>query len=182
MLPFKYIPNSYSPTFPESMIMGFVERFDVMEYIEVDKKVFTQLLLNSLSLSLIEKERVFSALPTLTQFQVDELLKVFLDESAKFAELYEEHPDDLCKLVAKNIVGVFSFAVYLGVIPESKADEQKLMASVVEHYQSSNETFYEQLKEQQHSNVHINLLFSTLSQIDEDNEQEAVPEFLSGVF
>jgi len=71
-------------------------------YIEVDEDKFLQLLKNSLSLSVSEKKRVIEAIPTLSQFQFDELQKVFLEEREKFKELAGEHPEDIKKLLKKQ--------------------------------------------------------------------------------
>ena len=50
----------------------------------------------------VEKKRVVDAVPTLSQFQFDELKKVFTEEREKFRELAKEHPEDIKKLVAKQ--------------------------------------------------------------------------------
>jgi hypothetical protein len=50
----------------------------------------------------MEKKRVVDAIPTLSQFQIDELSKVFTEERVKFKDLAKEHPDDIKKLVAKQ--------------------------------------------------------------------------------
>jgi hypothetical protein len=50
----------------------------------------------------MEKKRVVDAVPTLSQFQFDELTKVFTEEREKFKELAKEHPGDIKKLVAKQ--------------------------------------------------------------------------------
>jgi hypothetical protein len=70
--------------------------------VSVNVDEFLDLLKHSLSLSTIEKKRVVDAVPTLSQFQFDELTKVFVDERIKFRELAWEHPDDIKKLVAKQ--------------------------------------------------------------------------------
>jgi hypothetical protein len=57
---------------------------------------------HSLSLNTVEKKRVVDAVPTLSQFQFDELKKVFTEEREKFRELAKEHPEDIKKLVAKQ--------------------------------------------------------------------------------
>lgn len=64
----------------------------------IQKKQFEELLSYSLSLNYEEKIRVIDALPTLSRFQVDELMKVWMDEGKKFEELGEEHPEDIVKL------------------------------------------------------------------------------------
>jgi hypothetical protein len=50
----------------------------------------------------MEKKRVVDAVPTLSQFQFDELIKVFTEERGKFKDLAKEHPEDIKKLVAKQ--------------------------------------------------------------------------------
>jgi hypothetical protein len=58
-----------------------------LESVIVDEKEFLDLLKNSLSLNVSEKKRVIDAVPTLSQFQFDELKKVFVEERSKFREL-----------------------------------------------------------------------------------------------
>ena len=70
--------------------------------VEVNAEEFTDLLKFSLSLNTMEKKRVIDAVPTLSQFQFDELTKVFTEERGKFRDLAKEHPDDIKKLVAKQ--------------------------------------------------------------------------------
>lgn len=70
--------------------------------VEVDEVEFLDLLKNSLSLNVSEKKRVVDAVPTLSQFQFDELKKVFIEERAKFRELAVEHPEDIKKLLKKQ--------------------------------------------------------------------------------
>lgn len=70
--------------------------------VEVNAEEFTDLLKFSLSLNTMEKKRVIDAVPTLSQFQFDELSKVFTEERGKFRDLAKEHPDDIKKLVAKQ--------------------------------------------------------------------------------
>jgi len=48
---------------------------------------FLELLEHSLSLNVYEKKRVLDAIPTLSQFQIDELIKVFEDEREEFKKL-----------------------------------------------------------------------------------------------
>jgi negative regulator of sigma E activity len=72
------------------------------EEIEVKVQEFLELLKYSLSLNTMEKKRVVDAVPTLSQFQFDELTKVFTEERIKFKDLAKEHPDDIKKLVAKQ--------------------------------------------------------------------------------
>ena len=70
--------------------------------VEFDEANFCDLLKFSLSLNTMEKKRVVDAIPTLSQFQIDELTKVFTEERVKFKDLAKEHPDDIKNLVAKQ--------------------------------------------------------------------------------
>lgn len=70
--------------------------------VTVKEEEFVDLLKHSLSLNTMEKKRVIDAVPTLSQFQFDELTKVFVDERGKFRDLAKQHPDDIKKLVAKQ--------------------------------------------------------------------------------
>lgn len=84
----------------DSIVLELLKLHD--EDVEFEENVFLDLLKHSLSLNTFEKKRVIDAMPTLSQFQVDELQKVFLEEREKFKELAWEHPDDIKKLVAKQ--------------------------------------------------------------------------------
>lgn len=70
--------------------------------VSVKEEDFLDLLKHSLSLSTEEKKRVVDAVPTLSQFQFDELTKVFTDERVKFRELAGKHPEDIKKLITKQ--------------------------------------------------------------------------------
>lgn len=70
--------------------------------VNVDEENFLDLLKHSLSLSTGEKKKVVDAVPTLSQFQFDELTKVFVEEREKFRELATEHPDDIKNLLSKQ--------------------------------------------------------------------------------
>lgn len=70
--------------------------------VSFDENKFLDLLRHSLSLNTNEKKRVLDAVPTLSQFQFDELTKVFTEEREKFRELAKEHPEDIKKLLAKQ--------------------------------------------------------------------------------
>ncbi len=73
-----------------------------LEEVNVNEEQFLDLLKHSLSLNTQEKKRVVDAVPTLSQFQFDELTKVFTEERVKFKDLAKEHPDDIKKLLTKQ--------------------------------------------------------------------------------
>ncbi len=70
--------------------------------VSIDEENFLDLLRHSLSLNTSEKKRVVDAVPTLSQFQFDELTKVFTEEREKFKQLAKEHPEDIKKLLTKQ--------------------------------------------------------------------------------
>ncbi len=78
------------------------------EDVTVNAEEFLDLLRHSLSLNTDEKKRVIDAVvknddqPGLSQFQFDELTKVFVEERQKFRELAGKHPEDIKKLLAKQ--------------------------------------------------------------------------------
>lgn len=93
------IPN-ISETEADSLILELIQGHS--EDVQVEVKDFLDLLKHSLSLSTLEKKRVIDAVPTLSQFQFDELAKVFIEEREKFRELSKDHPDDIKKLLKKQ--------------------------------------------------------------------------------
>ena len=90
----------------EAIVLELIKKH--IEEVKIDEEEFLDLLKHSLSLNTMEKKRVIDAIPKtdsqpgLSQFQFDELRKVFLEEREKFKELAKEHPDDIKKLVYKQ--------------------------------------------------------------------------------
>lgn len=93
-------------------------------WIVLDDEFFLDLLKNSLSLNVNDKKKVIDAIPTLTQFQFDELAKVFLEERWKFRELNKQHPEDIKKLLEKQNKEWLELG-NLYVISERKQEAQK---------------------------------------------------------
>lgn len=67
-----------------------------------DTKEFIELLEHSLSLNVFEKKRVIDSIPTLSQFQIDELIKVFVDEREEFKKLMKTEAEAIKELVKKS--------------------------------------------------------------------------------
>lgn len=84
----------------DSLILKKISEHE--NWIVLDKMYFLDLLKNSLSLDVSDKKRVIDSIPTLSQFQFDELIKVFLEEREKFRELNKNHPEDIKKLLEKQ--------------------------------------------------------------------------------
>ncbi|MDD2891977.1 MAG: hypothetical protein PHQ95_03350 [Candidatus Gracilibacteria bacterium] len=88
-----------TPT-PDTVLL-FAELASIHPLSTFDEKVFLDLLEHSLSLSVSEKKRVIDAIPTLSQFQIDELTKVFVDEREEFKKLLSKEGDTIKELVVK---------------------------------------------------------------------------------
>ena len=84
----------------DAIVLALLEKH--LEEVSVNEQDFLDLLRHSLSLNTQEKKRVIDAVPTLSQFQFDELTKVFTEERVKFKDLAQEHPDDIKKLLVKQ--------------------------------------------------------------------------------
>lgn len=92
--------SNISPKEVDSLILKKISEHE--NWIVLDKIYFLDLLKNSLSLDVSDKKRVIDSIPTLSQFQFDELIKVFLEEREKFRELNKNHPEDIKKLLEKQ--------------------------------------------------------------------------------
>lgn len=66
-----------------------------------EENFFADLLEHSLSLNVYEKKRVIDAIPTLSQFQINELIKVFEDEREEFKKLMTTEWESIKELVTK---------------------------------------------------------------------------------
>ena len=109
----------------DALILSLIQKHS--DEIEVDEKNFLDLLKFSLSLNTMEKKRVVDAVPTLSQFQFDELTKVFSEEREKFRELAKEHPEDIKKLVEKEWIELWDlYQIEL----ESKAKENENQSKI----------------------------------------------------
>lgn len=70
--------------------------------LQFDENKFLQLLAGSISLSKDEKKRIIQAVPKLTQFQVDELMRIFEEEISKFSDLDAKYESQLKTLEGKH--------------------------------------------------------------------------------
>ncbi len=89
------------PPRPKTSNDDIFQRFLVHPLTTFDEQSFLWLLEHSLSLSTFEKKRVIDALPTLSQFQIDELVKVFEDERVEFRKLMPTEGEIIKGLVVK---------------------------------------------------------------------------------
>ena len=96
-------PRITPPRKPENQI--FYDLASIHPLSDFDEVYFLDLLEQSLSLSVTEKKRVVDAIPTLSQFQVDELHKVFEDEREEFKKLLSKEWEVIRDLVIKSREG-----------------------------------------------------------------------------
>ena len=72
---------------------------------QFDEKKFLNLLAGSISLTINEKKKIIQAIPQLSQFQIDELMKIFEEEKGKFAELEKKHANQIAELEKQHAAG-----------------------------------------------------------------------------
>lgn len=92
---FKDLISRYN-TEDDQIILDLISFHPLTQF---DEKEFCDLLKHSLSLSVAEKKRVVDAVPTLSQYQVDELKKVFTEERDEFRKLMPKEGETIKKLV-----------------------------------------------------------------------------------
>lgn len=68
-----------------------------------DEKKFITLLAGSISLTKAEKRRIVESIPKLSQWQIDELIRILEEEKQKFIELSPKHGDQLRKLEEQHL-------------------------------------------------------------------------------
>lgn len=71
--------------------------------LQFDGAYFLNLLAGSISLTKDEKKKIIDSMPKLRQAQVDELIRIFEEERAKFIELSPKHGTQLKKLEDEHI-------------------------------------------------------------------------------
>jgi len=70
--------------------------------LKFDEQYFLKLLAGSISLSKDEKKRIIESIPKLSQYQIDELIKIFEEEKRKFSQLDVKHKEQLRALEKKS--------------------------------------------------------------------------------
>ena len=113
---------------------NLLKRVSVHPLTSFDEAKFLDLLEHSLSLSTFEKKRVIDSVSNLSQFQIDELMKVFEDERVEFRKLVATEGEIIKGLVVKaqneweqlkDIYTEEARAAEQARLDEQKADEIK---------------------------------------------------------
>ncbi len=82
---------------------GFKTTITVPKHgLKFDEQRFLCLLSGSISLTKDEKKRIIEAVPRLSQYQIDELVKILEEEKRKFSELDVKHKEQLRALEDKH--------------------------------------------------------------------------------
>ena len=74
------------------------ENMPIHPNVKFNDDQFIQLLASSISLTFNEKKGIIMNVPKLSQFQVDELMKIFKEEQQKFTELEKKHAEQMAEL------------------------------------------------------------------------------------
>lgn len=90
-----------------------------------DEQNFLELLAKSISLTKTEKQRIIESIPKLSQYQIDELMRIFEEEQKKFAELNNSHEEQLKALEAKHKNDWDDIEVKAKQDEKKKADEDE---------------------------------------------------------
>lgn len=104
--PMGYNPYGQPPMPPQEIVTqpigsfgrdaGFFTKVKVpANSLQFDDQEFLRLLAGSISLTKDEKKKIIEAVPTLTQFQITELIRILNEEKQKFSELDVKHKEQL---------------------------------------------------------------------------------------
>lgn len=90
-----------------------------------DEKKFLELLAGSISLTVNEKRKIVQAIPQLSQFQIDELIKIFEEEKGKFAELEKQHSDQIAELEKQHSGSIHDVQAQQEEAAQKSAEEEE---------------------------------------------------------
>jgi len=93
-----------------------------------DEKKFLELLAKSISLTKTEKQRIIESISKLSQYQIDELMRIFEEEQKKFSELNEKHEDQLKAIEEKHKNDWNDIELQAKQDDKKKADEDEATA------------------------------------------------------
>lgn len=121
--------------YPEHFITEFISVIHPPVIAQVDMNTFVRLVISSYSLCLAEKYRVIDSIPTLSQLQLDELIKVFEEETIEFYNLIDDEWDIIVNLFAKAWIEANMLANYFGVgYASEEAEKNAVFTMLTEKY------------------------------------------------
>lgn len=92
------VANAGNPQQVQDFVAWAKGKIPLHPVTKFDEAKFIQLLAGSISLTLNEKKRIVESIGKLSQFQIDELMKIFEEEQQKFTELEKKHAAQMAEL------------------------------------------------------------------------------------
>lgn len=111
----RFSPALTGADYPKELIEGIVSVLHPPILITVNMHEFVRHLFASMSLSIIEKYHIASSTATLSQFQVNEMSKIFIQKNNDFYKLAYEQWHEVAKLGSKAWLEANMLANYFGV-------------------------------------------------------------------
>lgn len=137
--PSAFVPFITGDDLPDELIERMCKALCPPVLATVDMPAFVRLIGASHSLSAVEKLRVFNALPTLSQFQIDELIKVMSDEVTEFSKLVNTEWHVIASLTAKSWLHLCMVADHLEAGYPDDATERKALTRMLKRKYSGEE-------------------------------------------
>jgi hypothetical protein len=130
-----FVPFLTGPDLPGDLIARLCRVLCPPLLAVVDMPTFVRLIGASHSLSALEKLRVFEGLPTLSQYQIDELMNVMEDEVDEFYNLVSKEWQTIAGLSARSWLHLCLVADYLGAgYPDEEAERKALSRMLKRKY------------------------------------------------
>lgn len=133
----QFVPMFLASDLPDDVVQRLCGVLCPPIFATVDMPMFVRAVGASHSLSAVEKWRVFDSLPTLSQFQVDELIKVMQDEALEFGKLVHREWDAISVLTARAWLHFCMVADYLEAGYADEQQERAALAHMLQRKYSS---------------------------------------------
>lgn len=137
--PSAFVPFITGDDLPDELIERMCKALCPPVLATVDMPAFVRLIGASHSLCAVEKLRIFDALPTLSQFQIDELTDVMTDEVTEFAKLVNTEWHVIASLSAKSWLHLCLVADHLEAGYPDDATERKALTRMLKRKYSGEE-------------------------------------------
>lgn len=129
--PLAFVPFITGGDLPAELIERLCKALCPPVLATVDMPAFVRLISASHCLCAVEKLRIFDALPTLSQFQIDELTDVMTDEVTEFAKLVNTEWKFIASLSAKSWLHLCMVADHLEAGYPDDATERKALTRML---------------------------------------------------
>ena len=119
--------------FPADLSDPLVARLNPPVLAKFALEPLVRAVLGSYSLSLLEKQRIFESIPTLSMFQHDALMEVFREETEEFVRLMATEARSVLHLAALAWVRANLLAGYYGVGYATRQEEEDALTTLLAH-------------------------------------------------